>query len=144
MLTEFDEIKHSCRRRLAGDNERRRKPHTESSSVVAAAAAIDLSFNCRISSPMRSTDAFHIHRTAADSLTLDDTAAEIHLTPYPTLCIPTSVPTSLAHILVPLNATIRHPFVVSTRMICAFLCHRVTKLSLYKKNCICHCNKNCL
>jgi hypothetical protein len=29
-------------------------------------------------------------------------------------------------------------------MICAFLCHRVTKLSLYKKNCICHCNKNCL
>ncbi len=89
MLTEFDEIKRSCRRRLAGHNERRRKPHLESSSsaaaAAAAAAAINLSFNCRISSPMSSTDAFHIHGTAADSLTLDGTAAEIYLTLYSTL-----------------------------------------------------------
>jgi hypothetical protein len=34
---------------------------------------------------MRSTDPFHIHRTAADSLTLDGTAAEIYLTLYPNL-----------------------------------------------------------
>ncbi|CAK9198895.1 unnamed protein product [Sphagnum troendelagicum] len=72
VLTEFDEIKRSCRRRLAGHNERRRKPHLESSSSAAAAAVSNLSFNCRISSPMRSTDAFHIHGTAADSLSLDD------------------------------------------------------------------------
>ncbi len=126
MLTEFDEIKRSCRRRLAGHNERRRKPHLESSSsaAAAAAAASNLSFNCRISSPMRSTDAFHIHGTAADSLSLDGTAAEIYLTLYPT---------SLDHILVPLNAAVSHPFVVSTRMILAFLCHRITELSLYQK-----------
>ncbi|CAM6038970.1 unnamed protein product, partial [Sphagnum compactum] len=36
VLTEFDEIKHSCRRRLAGHNERRHKPHPESSSAAAA------------------------------------------------------------------------------------------------------------
>ncbi|CAK9275562.1 unnamed protein product, partial [Sphagnum jensenii] len=47
VLTEFDEIKHSCRRRLAGHSERRHKPHPESSlAAAAAAAAINLSFNC--------------------------------------------------------------------------------------------------
>lgn len=29
VLTEFDEEKRSCRRRLAGHNERRRKPHVD-------------------------------------------------------------------------------------------------------------------
>ncbi|XP_024365731.1 uncharacterized protein [Physcomitrium patens] len=33
VLTEFDEGKRSCRRRLAGHNERRRKPHPETHSV---------------------------------------------------------------------------------------------------------------
>jgi hypothetical protein len=48
VLTEFDEIKRSCPRRLAGHNEQRCKPHAKSSSVAAAAAvAIHLSFNCR-------------------------------------------------------------------------------------------------
>ena len=33
VLSEFDEGKRSCRRRLAGHNERRRKPHPETHSV---------------------------------------------------------------------------------------------------------------
>nr|ABM67305.1 SBP-domain protein 13 [Physcomitrium patens] len=44
VLTEFDEGKRSCRRRLAGHNERRRKPHPETHSV----------FGLRNSSPLYS------------------------------------------------------------------------------------------
>ncbi|CAM6082190.1 unnamed protein product [Calypogeia fissa] len=35
VLTEFDEGKRSCRRRLAGHNERRRKPQPESAAIVS-------------------------------------------------------------------------------------------------------------
>lgn len=42
VLSEFDEGKRSCRRRLAGHNERRRKPHPETHSV----------FGLRNSSPL--------------------------------------------------------------------------------------------
>lgn len=42
MLTEFDEGKRSCRRRLAGHNERRRKPHPQSHTALSIKASSPL------------------------------------------------------------------------------------------------------
>ncbi|CAM6014642.1 unnamed protein product [Sphagnum balticum] len=42
VLTEFDEGKRSCRRRLAGHNERRRKPHTQSHTALSIKASSPL------------------------------------------------------------------------------------------------------
>ncbi len=61
MLSEFDEGKRSCRRRLAGHNERRRKLQPDAQNPAALSS--------RSSSPMH-TDAFHMHGTAV-SLSLE-------------------------------------------------------------------------
>jgi hypothetical protein len=62
VLSEFDEGKRSCRRRLAGHNERRRKLQPDAQNPAALSS--------RSSSPMH-TDAFHMHG-AAVSLSLED------------------------------------------------------------------------
>jgi hypothetical protein len=61
VLSEFDEGKRSCRRRLAGHNEHRRKLQLDAQNPAALSS--------RSSSPMH-TDAFHMHG-ATVSLSLE-------------------------------------------------------------------------
>lgn len=56
VLSEFDEVKRSCRKRLAEHNRRRRKPPTTASSKDAASPPANKKPNCGSITSSYSTD----------------------------------------------------------------------------------------
>jgi hypothetical protein len=96
VLTEFDEGKRSCRRRLAGHNERRRKPHPQSHTALSIKASSRLHSDSNThpsgftaKDNKRSIFLQHPRRPASPSASLGDDeyaspfASSLKLSPWP-------------------------------------------------------------
>jgi hypothetical protein len=96
VLTEFDEGKRSCRRRLAGHNERRRKPHPQSHTSLSIKASSPLHSDSNThpsgftaKDNKRSIFLQHPRRPASPSASLGDDeyaspfASSLKLSPWP-------------------------------------------------------------